>query len=388
MEQTISIRDYIRVLVKWRRLIILNTFIVTVIAIVISLIIPKKYTSRASLLPPLPGTGFLEATGLSSTLAGFAGITGMLAATPSDLFAAILESRAVMEKVIEEYDLMKVYKTRSMEKACAELSENTEISVMPEQIITIAVTSRKPILARDIAESYIRNLDNINRNLVMSTGKKNRVFLEKRLEEVEYNLKIAEDSLKRFQELHKTISIEAEIEPMLEGISEIKAQIIADEIKLGVLEKYATEKNPEIIRIKSEIKELNKKLSSIEKIGDSDHFGLGFSIPFQKLPSVSLEFARLIREVMIQEKLLALLVEKYELAKAQEVKDTPTIDILELPAIPEKKSYPKRTLIVVVAFLISLVLGTLLAFSLNWIENLKPEEREKWKEIRALLRKN
>lgn len=380
------LREYIKVLLQRRRFIFWNTFIITCIAIIISLIIPKKYTSRALLLPPLPETEFFlpEMTSAISGLSVLRGRFGL--ATPSDLYAKILQSDRVMDGVIKDCDLMKVYKTKTRWATYKALSSATDISVTPEGMIIIATTDKSPELAQKMTASYIRNLDELNKSLVMSIGKRNRIFLEKRLQEVEENLKLIEDSLRRFQELHKTISIEKEIEPVLQTVANLKAQIIASEIQLGILRKYATDDNPEVIKINSELAEFNRKLNAIEYKGDNKHFGVGFSIPFKQVPTITLEFARLKRDMMIQEKLFTLLTEQYEKAKIQEVKDTPTINVLEEPRVPEHKSYPKRSTIVIAVFIISLVMGVIMSFFLNWTDNLTPEEKEEWQKVLALLR--
>ncbi|PIU28990.1 MAG: hypothetical protein COT09_03210 [Candidatus Hydromicrobium americanum] len=381
-----NIRDYLRVLVKWRKLIIWNVFIITSIALAISLLLKEKYTSRASLLPPIPGTEFLG--GEISTLASFSGMRGALGmSTPSDLFAKILESERIKDKVIEECDLRKVYKTKTTMATYSMLDKETDISVSPEGIITIATTSESPLLAKYMADSYIKSLDAANKNLTMSVGKRNRIFLEHRLEEVNEKLKKSEDALKNFQETHKTISIQDEILPILESISELRAKILANEVNLGILRKYATEENPKVVNIKSELSELHKKLSAMEYTGDDSHFGVGFSIPFKEVPNIQLNLARLTRDVLIQQKLFELLTEQYEKAKLQEVRDTPTVNILEEARVPERKSYPRRKIIVLATFIISFAAGVILAFFLNWAEELPPDEKNKWQEIWSMWRK-
>jgi len=388
MEREIRVRDYIEVLIKWRKLILLNVFIITVLAIIISLVLPKKYTSTASLLPPLPGQGAFEMPGMASALVGMVGIPGLAGATPSDLFAAILKSRTVMDGVIKDCNLMAVYKEKTLKDTYETLTSNTDIKVSLEGIIAIATTAKTPELAKEIADSYVRNLDNLNKQLSMSIGKRNRVFLEERLEQVKNDLRIAEDSLRWFQEQHKTISIRDEIAPVLEAISDLKAQIIAKEIRLGILRKYATEDNPEVIKVKSELREFNKKLYDMEYRGDSDHFGLGFSIPLEKVPEIELQLARLARDIMIQQELFTLLTQQYEQAKIQEVKDTPTVEVLETAAIPEYRSFPRRKRIVIAAFIFSLAVGCILSFFLNWVENLNPDDRAHWEEIGNTLRED
>ncbi|MDD5529977.1 MAG: Wzz/FepE/Etk N-terminal domain-containing protein [bacterium] len=380
MDKKIELIDYIRVLFRYRKLIFWNTFIVTVFALIISFVIPKKYTATTSLLPPLPGTDILSNM-QTSMFGNLRGIPGLTSTTSSDLFAAILKSNTVIDSVITECKLMKVYKTKTFKDTRKRLICYTSISISEEGIVGINTTADSPKLAKIILDSYIKNLDLVNKNLVMSTGKRNRIFVEKRLEEVKNKLKSIEDSLCKFQELHKTISIQDEIKPVLEGIADIKAKIISNEVTLGMLREYATEENPEVVRINSESKELNNKLHKMEYEKDNSHFGIGFSVPLNNLPEVSLEMARLIRDVLIQEKVLSLLTEQYELARSQEIKDTPTINILEPPTVPEKKSFPKRSVIISVAFILSFFISIFLAFFFNWINNLSETEQTEWKKI-------
>jgi tyrosine-protein kinase Etk/Wzc len=380
MENKIGLIDYAKVFIKYRRLIFWNTFIVTVFALIISLVIPKKYTSTASLLPPLPGTDILSNL-QTSMLGNLRGIPGLTSATTSDLFASILKSNTVMDSVITECNLMKVYKTKTFKDTRKRLMGYTTISVGVEGIVGIQATANSPILAKIILDSYIKNLDLVNKNLVMTTGKRNRIFIEKRLGEVNSKLKTIEDSLCIFQELNKTISIENEIKPVLEGVADIKAKIISTNITLAMLRVYATEENPEILGLKSQLKELNNELHKVEYEKDDSHFGIGFSIPLNKLPTISLELLRLTRDIKIQEKVLGLLTEQYELAKSQEIKDTPTVNILEIPTIPEKKSFPKRSVITGIAFMLSFFTSVFLAFFLNWINNLPGLEKNEWQRV-------
>ncbi|MBI4723064.1 MAG: hypothetical protein HY769_08770 [Candidatus Stahlbacteria bacterium] len=383
----IGIVDYIEVLIRKKRLIFWNTIIITGLAIIISFILPKKYTSCASLLPPLSGTEVLG-SGIMEALTDISALrSGLGISTPSDLFAKILESEKIMDGVIKECNLMSIYKAKTKTNAYRTLTAATDIAVTPEGIISIATTAKFPNLAKQITESYIKNLDEVNKDLVMSIGKRNRIFLDKRLEQVKETLKLAEESLREFQESHKTISIEEEIAPILHTAADLKAQILAYEVQLGILSQYATDENPEVIKVKSQVEELDKKLRAIEYKTDSTHFGIGFSIPFKNVPTVTLKLVRLKREIIVQEKVIALLTEQYEKAKIQEVKDTPTINVLQEPRIPDLRSFPRRRPIIMGAFILSFTLSILMAFLLNWSENLTTEENEKLRKIIALLKR-
>jgi len=374
-----NIRHYIGVVVKWRKTIIFNVGIITVLAIIISLVLPKKYTSTTAILPPImAGSELLGGTSaLGSALVQAVGIPGITAATPSDLFAAILKSKTVMKGVIDDCNLREIYGDKKLYKIYEKLKKNTEIEVSPEGIIEISTTAKNPELARDMAVAYVRHLDEFNKSVIMSTGKKNRIFLEERLEEVKRELRRAEEALRAFQETHKTISIKDEIAPMLEAVSSIKAQIMSKKVILDAMRRYATEENPDVVRLKSEIQALEKRLHDLEYEGDTSHFGIGFSIPFEKVPEASLELARLTRDVKVQEEVFVLLTQEYEKAKIQEVKDTPTVEILDEASLPTRKSFPKRTQIVVISFVFSLFMGLLLAFFFEYLEKMKALSQHK-----------
>ncbi len=294
-----------RVLVKWRRLIVLNILIITGFAVILSLVLPKRYTSTATLLPPLEISGF---RGISSMLGGgdlaglgrMAGISGM--ATTSDVFAVILNSPRVLGEVVEKCGLLMLYETESFEEAVGRLREKTRIKVSPEGIISISATAPNPELAAKIANALVEELDRFNQETIMTIGKRQRMFLEERLKEVETSLAEAENALREFQEKHRTVSLTEELTQAIEAAAHLKAEIAPREIQLGVLRRYATEDNPKVRKLHSEIGEVKKELrrmeyGSVSESGKSSlEFGAGFSVPFAELPEVGLELARLTRE--------------------------------------------------------------------------------------------
>lgn len=386
MEREVNLRDYFKVIVKWRRFIVFNTAVITVLAVIISLVLPKKYTATATLLPPVEQP---EILGISSLLGGglggmasLAGLQGMV--NPSDVFVKILGSRTVMEGVIKKCGLMEEYGTESTEEALRELDGATSVEAYLEGVITVSVDAKTAILAADIANSYVDELDKFNQEVNMTRGKRNRIFIEDRLEKVKEDLKAAEESLRDFQQRHKTVSLDDEITVAIEAASNLKAEIIAKEVQLGLLRGYATEQSAPVKRLRSEIAQLNRQLREMEygskAQSSSTKFGAGFSIPFAKLPAVGLELARLTREATIQGALFELLTQQYEQAKIVEARDTPTVQVLDKAVPPERRSFPQRRKLVVVGFVFSVFVGVGLSFFLEYVEKVqgRPNEYEEW----------
>ena len=396
MKQEQTVGDYLAILIKWRSVIIFNVLVITLLSIAISLLLPKKWTAETTILPPSEEAGAMGIPALfGGSIGGILGggsfsriLPGM--SSLSDLFAKELESRRIMLNILEKHDLVNIYKVKLIEDGLRKLEGHPTIEVTPEGIIEISVTEKSAKLAADIANSYVRELDKFNREVNMTLGKKNRLFLEERLETVTKDLHASEESLRAFKEKHKTVSLSKEMIAAIEVVSNIKAQIISNEVKLGMLYRYSLITNPEIIRLQSEIIQLKRKEQEIELIGKgSKEFGVGFSIPFSKLPQIALELARKERNLEIQGVLYKLLTQQYEQAKIMEVRDTHTVQVLDRATPPEKRSFPKRRKMVIVSFILSIFVGTGLAFLFEYSARIqRDEEGKKWLNMGNIILKD
>jgi uncharacterized protein involved in exopolysaccharide biosynthesis len=380
-DEEVNLLDYWRVVWKRRRLIG-GLFVSAVMtALVISLLLPKIYESSTSILPQLESreSGALGSL-LAASGAGAGGIAQGLGislpgmpATPTDIFTAMLKSRIMADEIIKQFDLMKLYKAKTMKDARKDLESDTKITVSKEKVIKITVEAESPQLASDIANFYASNLDRLNRTLNVSKASQNRVFIERRLTETKVNLVKAEETLKDFQTHNKTVAVEAQSKAMIEAAATIQGQIMAQEVQLQVMSAYLSPDNPELSRVHSSIEELKKQLYLLE----TGRGGKGM-LPGDRLhpamvtvPGLALEYGRLLREVKVQEALYTMLTSQYEQAKIAEARDTPSVQVLD-PGVPaEKKSKPIIWLNMLIAGVLALFLGIFLAFFLEYLERVK-----------------
>ncbi len=219
--------SYLGIILKRRRFVVITVCVIVIIAIIISLLIPPTYTATATLLPPTynlegGGVGSLIAAGaLSRFMGGFPGLV-----SPSHLYANIMRSRTVQKRIIEKYDLLKIFKVKMLDDAYKELNRITKINISPEGIISISVTHKNKILAADIANSYGEELDKFNREAAMTFGKKYRIFIEQRLKATVDSLHRAEECLKEFQRKYRTVALDIEMQKAVEIIAKLKTDII------------------------------------------------------------------------------------------------------------------------------------------------------------------
>lgn len=369
-QEEVTLLDYWQVVSKRKRPIAGFCSAIALIALVVSLLLPKIYESTATLLPQLEsnnglGLGALLTSGAASSAAQTLGISLPGApATPTDIFSAMLKSRIMADEVIRRFNLREHYEKKTMHDARLVLEAATRIVVTKEKVIKVTVEDKDPQLASEIANFYVSNLDRLNQTLSVSKARENRKFIEQRVTETKQDLVKLEEALKEFQTQNRTVAIEAQSKAMIEATAMIQAQIMAQEVQLQVMGTYLASDHPEVARLKSSLSELRKQLQIMEsgKSGKDRQAGDRLRPPITSVPALALEYGRLTRDLKVHETLYALLISQYEQAKLAEARDTPTVQVLD-PAIPaERKSRPKIALNVLIAGILSLLIGIFWAF--------------------------
>jgi tyrosine-protein kinase Etk/Wzc len=387
-EERIDIYGYLTVLVNYRRFIFFNLLAVCIIVAIISFLLPPWYTARTTILPPEKEGSLLSLS--SSLLGGLIPSPEMslpFMATPSDILATILRSRAVGEKIIEKEDLKKVYKAKTVDDALKELTSHLKIVVGREGVISLEFEDKDKVRASRVANLFVEELDEINRKTNASQAKNTRIFVEERLAQTQKYLTLAEENLKSFKEKNKAIALDEQMKAIIQGAADLKAQLVLDEIQLNVLKRNMSDSHPQVQQLRSKINEIEKQLDLLE-LGNSEKTkgeGKALDVPFSKVPALSLELARLTREEKIQEAVFELLTQQYEQAKIQEAKDTPTIQVLDKASPPERRSRPKRAASVGIAAVASLFLSVIFVFGVEYLKNSKTRNPEGFKKMENLF---
>ncbi|MGC8594967.1 MAG: GumC family protein [Candidatus Kryptoniota bacterium] len=345
----------------WRRFVILVVGLFTLLGFLLAFVLPKEYQGVASVLPSQKG-GLLGLMGGSSSLGSLARQFAPLVGAGSELgtgfnYLAILNSRDAMEKVVRKFDLMRVYgiKDSSMEKAIKELRNNTTFEIDEYGAVVIKVMDKKPWRAAAMANYFVEVLNEINGKLSSEDAHNNMLVVEKRFNQNLADLRAAEDSLQSFQQKYGYISLPDQMKASIATGSELEAQIILSEVKLGVIEKQLSQTSPEVRSLQEQITELKSKLNDLNK-GSNSGNGNGFSllVPFRKAPEQLKRYLDLYRNVELQAKLMEILYPLYEQAKLEEAKETPTVLVLDRAVPPERKARPMRLLIIVSAFVLGM----------------------------------
>jgi uncharacterized protein involved in exopolysaccharide biosynthesis len=367
-ETQLCFLPYLQLFWANRRFLMRTGVYAIVASIFIAFVIPVRYQSVTRLMPPDgqsgSGLGLLAAMagGTSGGLGGLGGLASNLLGIKSSgaLFVGILSSETVQDALIDNFQLKSVYHDSKIEDARTELAEHTEVSEDRKSgIISIAVTDHDPKRAAAIAQSYVNELDRLVAQVSTSSARRERIFLEGRLQKVKADLDAAAKNFSDFASKNTAIDIPAQGKAMLEAAATLEGQLIAAQAELSGLQQIYTDDNVRVRAAAARVNELHKKLNEIGGTGTQDELKSDNSLypSIRKLPLLGVQYADLYRETKIQETVYELLTQQYELAKVQEAKEIPTVKVLDPAMVPTKKSFPPRTVLVVLGTMLGITLG-------------------------------
>jgi capsule polysaccharide export protein KpsE/RkpR len=388
-----------RLLWDSRRVFLRATAIGLLASTLVAFLIPKSYTSTAQLMPPDQ-----QSTSALAMMAGMAARAGGgLGAAAGDLlgvkssgalFMGVLRSQTAQDRLVEKFDLRKVYGKRLVTDAREKLDENTSVSEDRKSgIISISVTDHNAQRAAALANAYIDELNSLVAELSTSSAHRERVFLEERLKVAKRDLDDATNQLAQFSSKNNTLDIQTEGKAMLDSAGTIAGELIATQSQLEGLRQLYTDNNARVRSMNARVGELRRQLEKLGGIQNSATKNLSAStlakeqtaepppghaadpatdhatnqpavqsggMPYptiRSLPLLGAKYSDYYRRGKIQETVYELLTEQYELAKVQEAKETPSVKVLDAAIVPERKSFPPRLLII--------FLGTVLALSVS-----------------------
>ncbi|HZP17712.1 MAG TPA: GNVR domain-containing protein, partial [Terriglobales bacterium] len=349
-----------RLLWRSRRFLYRVTALGLLLGVALAFLIPRRFESTTRLMPPdsqsTASVAMLAAlsTKVGSGLGSVAG--DMLGLKSSgDLFIGILQSRTVQDRLIERFDLRRVYGTTLWQDARKKLNDNTGISQDRKSgIITITVLDRDPHRAAAMGQAYVEELNRLVSELSTSGAHRQRVFLEERLKTVQQDLEAAEKDFSEFASKNMAIDIKEQGKAMVEAAATLQGQLIAAESEMEGLRQIYTPNNVRVRSVQARIASLKQQM---ENIGGKGEPSDSLYPSIRKLPVLGVTYADMYRRTKVEEAVFEALTQQYELAKVEEVRETPSVRVLDQANLPEKKSFPPRMLIVTLATIFSSLLG-------------------------------
>ena len=338
-DDEISLLDLLQTIVDNLRLLVLGPLAVGIAALGISFLIPPTYTAKTQFLPPQQQQS--AAAGLLQSLGSLGGLAGAAAGikNPADQYLAYMKSNAVKDALIDRFKLMERYEAKLREDTRKALDEKARIASGKDGLISVEFDDKNPKFAAEVANAYVEELRTVLGRLAVTEAQQRRLFFEKQLLKAKENLTASEQALKATGISDSVLK--SNPATAVAGIAALKAQITAQEVKVGAMRGYLAETAPDFRQALTELANLRAQLAKQDK-DEAAGNGAGQG-----------DYISRYRDFKYHETLFELFAKQYELARVDEAREGAVIQVLDAAQPPERKSKPKKALIAIIATLAS-----------------------------------
>ena len=340
-ENEISLLDLLYTVVSNWRLLIFGPVVAGLLALWFAYTIPPIFTATTKFLPPQQQSAAAAMLQNLGSLGGLAGAASGLK-NPAEQYVAFLKSRTVQQALVDRFKLKSRYEVELNEDSLGALGNNARISSGKDGLITIDVDDKEPAFAAQLANAHVEELSKLLGRLAVTEAQQRRVFFEKQLQQTKVNLTKAEQDLKATG-VNASV-LKANPAAAVAAVAQLQAQITGQEVKLASMRGYLTESAPEFKQARVELAAL--RAEGVRAAGSSP-----------QSDSSNSDYVTRYREMKYHETLFDLFARQFELAKIDESREGAVIQVLDIAQPPERKSKPKKGLIVVsTAFMVWFVL--------------------------------
>lgn len=354
-----------RTLYRSRRFIIGATVVVAVLAVVVSLLLPKWYAGTARVLLPESGGG------------GIGALIGDLSPIGSSLFGggagdynrylALLTSRTTLEEAVDRFDLADVYDLADAdyprEEAVEQLQGNVEFEVdLQFEFLQITAFDQDPERAAALTNFLVEALNRRNQELSSQNAALYRRYVEERYEEAETDLDSLRGEMQAFQETHGVVELPAMTEAFLETAAAQRAQLAEFEIQYEALRAQYGEDNPQVQAARDAVAAGRRAEQNLLGGGEAM-----MPVPLRQLPALASEYARIYQDLLIQAKIIETTRPLLEQARFEEQRERTAVQVVDEAVPPNRKAKPKRSVLVIVTTLSGFLLVVLFVLARDWL---------------------
>lgn len=365
--------DHLAILLKWRWVVIVYMLIMLTGSVTYALLAQTWYRSVSRMLPPPSG-----ALGLSNVLPSLAqGALGLgsMMSDEVNLVLSVLDSRELRDKVIDNFSWIEKHRIEKREKAHERYYDVVSWEYDERGMVTVKVEETSPELAKETVDFIVDEVRRQFSTITRDQARSQREFIQNRLDQNREDLAAADEELREFSAETGIISLEDQLRTSVETIAELYKQLVAAEVELDVVEATLPPTSSQVITARRRVEALKRRLRDMEHKQENEAKNLFIDI--DSAPEASVRYLRLRREVEMQTTILEFLLPQYEQARIMEMREESNIYVLDHGNLPEEKSKPRRSWLVLAwLFAAFIVLYPILLF-LEWLERLRAQDPDR-----------
>ncbi len=345
-DDEISLLDLLQTIVDNLRLLVLGPLAVGLLALGISFVIPPTFTAKTQFLPPQQQQS--AAASMLASLGSLGGLAGAAAGlkNPADQYVAYMKSVSLQDALIGRFKLQERYDAKTKMDTRTILNNNVRIASGKEGLISVEVDDKDPQFAADLANAHVQELVKLLGKMAVTEAQYRRLFFEKQLSQAKDNLIAAEVALKATG-ISSSV-LKSNPASAVAAVAALKAQVTAQEVKVGAMRGYLAETAPDFKQAMNELANLRSQLAKQEKDEPGSSVNAGTVVTKD-----SGDYVTKYREYKYQETLFEQFSKQFEIAKVDESREGAVIQVLDVAEAPERKTKPKKALISIIATLAS-----------------------------------
>ena len=355
------------------------TVTATLATVIYALTLPNIYTAKTKILPPQQNSGLLSGAMMQGALAAAVGggdMGGLGDSKSAKLYTEMLKTEGLRDPIINRFKLQEVYKKKIREDVYNHLQKIVSIQAGKEGIITISVDDKDPMRAAEMANAFVDELKKLTMQMSMTGANNSKTYLEERLSKAKEELTLAENNLKAFQSKYKTIDVTQQASVAVSAIAQLTGQLTSQEVQLAVLRRTFPDSSQEVKTLLQSITVLKGKIAVLQSKGGS------VSLPgFEQLPERGQEHLHLMRKFKTAESVYDMLVRQFEVSRLNAENDVSTIQVIQKALVPERKSKPAKSKLVMTSAFASLFFSLLLTFVMENMTKMTGENLKRWKSL-------
>ena len=368
-----SVLDLLIILAERIRMIFKITVAFGLLALLVSLVLPTRYTATVILLPPQQGSSMGMALaselGNMSSLGSIAGGTNGLSTlagsalgigNTNDMYVSMLRSNTVEDTMVQQYGLMQEYHKHYLSDARKKFEHySTVTGDGKDRLIHISIEDHDPRRAADLANGYVAQFRKLTEHLAITEAAQRRIFFAEQLKDANQKLESAEEAFKETEQKTGFIELSSQARALIEGAASLRAQIVNLETQIQGMRTYAAGQNAQLARAEQELDSLRTQLA---RLTGSEQNLDGLIVPKGQVPEASIEYMRKLRDVEYYQSVFNGLARQLELARLDEAKEGALVQVVDPAVPPDKRSWPKRVLIVACSTFLGFLIGIFVAF--------------------------
>lgn len=357
----------VKVTFKHYKFIVIFTLIVTALVIGISYILPHKYESKATLLPPeeIIGGNLTEFLRAFSNLPTF----GSSRATKIQLYYEMLKSKELSKFIAQKPDIQQFRIFKNLDSIKLQRAIYLALNVDLKQSGLFIVSAKVPTgffpsreekreaatASAMIVKYALEGLDTLVHTRISTRSKRKRILIEKILAEKKEQLDSIEKAIEEFQRKNKIIGLEEQSKAILSTAINIGSELAKAEIELSLYQTEYEQNSPIVQALRDKIQKLREQYTRVQSKGLTGTET--YSIPLEEVPTLFRNYTDLIREQKILEQVTIFLETQKYTETIQESTEIPGVDVLDTPTIPLSHSSPNRKILSIFSIILSFILA-------------------------------